>query len=695
MILHILRLSLYTFLFYNLYLWWQDFVNPVIFFIMQCLAVGLAYYYPKKFTTKKELLYYFVPLLFGVFAIRLIFVLLEFLFFGNSPILLVLLDLNLFPSLVPFYILFFTTYYLLKNNQFAKYEIFIRLVLLFIIFFATLNYKLFFYSHYTLFLVSIGFYLFVEALNLFCINYQNNNIKLNIKTNNYLYKKVLAMVIVLLLTLATLPLVFNIISKQMVQYASGLLKPDLDNFDFSKEIKLEDQISLGKDLLLLLKTKEPLTKRVLFKRYTLAGYNGEKGFYHINNMGDTETIGNSPFNIKFDNSIYHNKLEQEFFIINLEANALLGANKIVSIKPYHLYSNSSFKNAYGVESYLVDIVNAKQTSNNNSFSVLEKEIYLKQDASDELKVLASSLTTGKESNLQKAIAIESYFKENFYYTLKPGKGEFGKTKIDNFVLLDKKGYCSYFAFAMALMMRSIDVPSRVAVGFFAEPKLLKNGYYPITSSEAHAWVEVYLGDLGWVSFDPTSSKLNPTELGNTMANDFTSQIENLINELNNNKDKLTMVKDKPKTKQDNNLQENIFTTITKYKIFIILALPIIIVIVVYFIILYRFKCKFNFKDSDTIQEKTFKSIKEYFVLYQLVNSKNTTKTDFIEFLEQQKLLEFYRKALYSPSFTNGDFYEVSNIINVGKASIYNNLDWHKKVLISLNIKQIFLLHGVH
>lgn len=74
--------------------------------------------------------------------------------------------------------------------------------------------------------------------------------------------------------------------------------------------------------------------------------------------------------------------------------------------------------------------------------------------------------------------------------------------LTDFLLNGRRGFCEQFASAMAVMLRVLGIPSRVAVGFttgFADGDTRL-----ITSQDAHAWVEVYFGpDLGWVSFDPT------------------------------------------------------------------------------------------------------------------------------------------------------------------------------------------------
>ena len=72
-----------------------------------------------------------------------------------------------------------------------------------------------------------------------------------------------------------------------------------------------------------------------------------------------------------------------------------------------------------------------------------------------------------------------------------------------FVTRTHAGYCQYFAGAMALMLRYLGVPARVAVGFAGGKYDPKHQLWNITDREAHAWVEVWFKGYGWVPFDPT------------------------------------------------------------------------------------------------------------------------------------------------------------------------------------------------
>src|ERR671938_1288364 len=73
-----------------------------------------------------------------------------------------------------------------------------------------------------------------------------------------------------------------------------------------------------------------------------------------------------------------------------------------------------------------------------------------------------------------------------------------------FVTQTRAVYCQHFAGAMALMLRYIGIPARVAAGFVSGT--YDNGTWKITDHDAHAWVEVWFPRYGWLPFDPTPGR---------------------------------------------------------------------------------------------------------------------------------------------------------------------------------------------
>jgi protein-glutamine gamma-glutamyltransferase len=91
----------------------------------------------------------------------------------------------------------------------------------------------------------------------------------------------------------------------------------------------------------------------------------------------------------------------------------------------------------------------------------------------------------------------------------------------NFVTKTHAGYCQYFAGAMALMLRYLGIPARVAVGFAAGTYDPSQHLWDVTDREAHAWVEVWFKGYGWLPFDPTpaapGAAPRPAQVGGVTA----------------------------------------------------------------------------------------------------------------------------------------------------------------------------------
>ena len=119
-----------------------------------------------------------------------------------------------------------------------------------------------------------------------------------------------------------------------------------------------------------------------------------------------------------------------------------------------------------------------------------------------VEALAERITADATTRYEKARALWEHFSpvNGFSYSLSTAPASDANALAD-FLLNGKRGYCEQYASAMAVMLRSLDIPSRVAIGFTTGYP--EGGHRTITSHDAHAWVEVYFSGLGWVNFDPT------------------------------------------------------------------------------------------------------------------------------------------------------------------------------------------------
>jgi hypothetical protein len=103
------------------------------------------------------------------------------------------------------------------------------------------------------------------------------------------------------------------------------------------------------------------------------------------------------------------------------------------------------------------------------------------------------------------LALESWFRQSggFLYDERPVPAT-DLPPLVHFVTVTKAGYCQHFAGAMSVMLRLLGIPSRVAVGFTSGT--YDDGVWKVTDHNAHAWVEVWFPEQGWVAFDPTPGR---------------------------------------------------------------------------------------------------------------------------------------------------------------------------------------------
>jgi hypothetical protein len=121
---------------------------------------------------------------------------------------------------------------------------------------------------------------------------------------------------------------------------------------------------------------------------------------------------------------------------------------------------------------------------------------------------AAQQIAGKAKNPYAAtVALEAWFRSSgdFTYDEQPPHAR-GIPPLVQFVTKTKRGYCQHFAGAMALMLRYLGIPARVAAGFTSGNYDEKRRTWTVYDRNAHTWVEVWFKGYGWLSFDPTPGR---------------------------------------------------------------------------------------------------------------------------------------------------------------------------------------------
>ena len=126
--------------------------------------------------------------------------------------------------------------------------------------------------------------------------------------------------------------------------------------------------------------------------------------------------------------------------------------------------------------------------------------------------LAEQITASADNNYDKAWILETYLRTHFGYTLQLSR-TVPHDPLANFLFERKQGHCEYFASSLAVMLRTLGIPSRVVNGFRTGEFNDLTSQYVVRASNAHSWVEAYFPNHGWVAFDPTPGAAIPPRTG--------------------------------------------------------------------------------------------------------------------------------------------------------------------------------------
>ncbi len=137
--------------------------------------------------------------------------------------------------------------------------------------------------------------------------------------------------------------------------------------------------------------------------------------------------------------------------------------------------------------------------------VISRYLQLPPTLPRRVKELALELTREYDNVYDKAVALEKYLRQIPYNEDIEGPPR-DRDGVDYFLFDSREGYCDYYASAMAVMARAVGIPARIAVGYAGgESDEELNGYL-VRRSNAHAWVEIYFPDYGWIEFEPTAGE---------------------------------------------------------------------------------------------------------------------------------------------------------------------------------------------
>ena len=137
----------------------------------------------------------------------------------------------------------------------------------------------------------------------------------------------------------------------------------------------------------------------------------------------------------------------------------------------------------------------------------------------QLAVEVSGAQDGAIDVLDAVTNIRDYLKNNFTYTREPKRAR-SLDFVDGFLFETKEGYCTYFASSLVVMCRSLGIPARYVEGFYVARAHTEK--FPVTNKMMHAWAEVFIPPVGWITVDgtagdPTGQRTPPPSSGGTQS----------------------------------------------------------------------------------------------------------------------------------------------------------------------------------
>ena len=129
-------------------------------------------------------------------------------------------------------------------------------------------------------------------------------------------------------------------------------------------------------------------------------------------------------------------------------------------------------------------------------------LQLPPDLDPRIVDLAETVSMEGDTVLEKTSLVETYLRANNTYSLQLSWDP-GEQPLSTFLFEARSGHCEYFASSMAIMLRTVGIPTRIVNGFLPGEYNSIGGSYIVRQSDAHSWVEVYAPGKGWLEFDPT------------------------------------------------------------------------------------------------------------------------------------------------------------------------------------------------
>jgi transglutaminase-like putative cysteine protease len=117
--------------------------------------------------------------------------------------------------------------------------------------------------------------------------------------------------------------------------------------------------------------------------------------------------------------------------------------------------------------------------------------------------LTARVVGNASTEFDRVVAVQAWLRTHTRYDLDIPLDPPGVDAVDHFLFVTRRGFCEQIATSMAVMLRTLGIPTRLVTGYGPGERNPLTGYFEVRQSDAHAWVEVFYPGVGWVPYDPT------------------------------------------------------------------------------------------------------------------------------------------------------------------------------------------------
>ncbi|MDP2546257.1 MULTISPECIES: transglutaminase domain-containing protein [unclassified Oceanobacter] len=157
----------------------------------------------------------------------------------------------------------------------------------------------------------------------------------------------------------------------------------------------------------------------------------------------------------------------------------------------------------------------------------DNDLQLPYSLDKRIPALARSVTANADTPYAQAQALEQHLRSDYRYSFESALTSQGITPLPSFLFERREGHCEYFASAMVVLLRTLDIPARLVTGFSANQQNPLTGYFEIRGIDGHAWAEAWI-DQRWVAFEPTAFYQLPSTTSSSLSAD---QINDYVDSL--------------------------------------------------------------------------------------------------------------------------------------------------------------------